>query len=234
MGAEVIDMMNTPETAGDSMDILILDASIPLTDPRVENVLKKKKATTLPVVRIAQVTSDHCAVVEKVQSVNVLSRPIRKLELITILTDALYPKAETEPVRQKPPQQVEEAKKENRANILVVEDTSLNQVLICTLLEKQNYTYDLVENGIEAVNACAKKKYTLILMDCQMPEMDGFEATKKIRDTINPNRETPIIAMTAHAMVGDREKCIASGMDDYISKPIDVTNLYLKLKMYSE
>jgi len=88
------------------------------------------------------------------------------------------------------------------------------------MLRKLGYSVELAINGKQAVEICNTKKYDLILMDCQMPVMDGYEATDQIRKASVFNKNTTVIAMTAHAMEGDREKCIEAGMDDYISKPI--------------
>jgi len=105
--------------------------------------------------------------------------------------------------------------------ILVAEDTPFNQKFISRLLDKWDYTADIVSNGHKAVAAVTEASYDIILMDVQMPEMDGFEATAKIRELeAQKGVHTPIIAMTAHAMKGDRERCLEAGMDDYVPKPI--------------
>ena len=108
----------------------------------------------------------------------------------------------------------------------------INSKVARAILQKLGYRVDSVQNGIEALRALEKIEYDLILMDVQMPEMDGFQATKKIRDRERDRQEEsrgskgiPIIAMTAHAMDGDRERCLAAGMDDYVSKPINRLDL---------
>ncbi len=111
--------------------------------------------------------------------------------------------------------------------ILLVEDNITNQLVAQTLLKKYGYHITLAQNGLEAVNCVKQRSFSLILMDCQMPEMDGYEATHIIRslELHTQKTRTPIVALTANAMKGDKNKCIAAGMDDYLSKPIKHADL---------
>jgi two-component system, sensor histidine kinase and response regulator len=106
--------------------------------------------------------------------------------------------------------------------ILLVDDNVINQKIALKIVSKMGYRADVAQNGQEAIEVLNEVDYNLVFMDCQMPILDGYEATRIIRNetfkTINP--KVPIVAMTAHAMKGAKEQCIAAGMDDYISKPI--------------
>jgi CheY-like chemotaxis protein len=109
--------------------------------------------------------------------------------------------------------------------ILLAEDNVVNQKLALRLLSQMGYRADLAANGIEAIESVGRQEYDVILMDVQMPELDGLEATRRIVGKWEPAQRPRIVAMTANAMQGDREECLAAGMDDYLTKPIRVDEL---------
>ncbi len=155
-----------------------------------------------------------------------LTKPVRQAQLYDCLTAVMAPAAEREDratlheIVLPPPRPAVRGPR-----LLVAEDNTVNQRVAVHLLEKIGYQADVVANGLEAIEALTRIPYPLVLMDCQMPELDGYAATAKIRESEGARRRTPIIAMTAGAMTGDRELCLAAGMDDYISKPVRVEEL---------
>ncbi len=113
-------------------------------------------------------------------------------------------------------------------SILLVEDNILNQRITTFSLKKFNHEVDIANNGLEAVNKYRDKEYDVILMDIMMPVMDGLEATfhiRKYEKEVDPKRHTPVIAITANTLDNDRDKCIATGMDEYMAKPFDMNRL---------
>ena len=109
--------------------------------------------------------------------------------------------------------------------LLVAEDNPVNQRVAAAMLRRLGYEVDVVDNGAKAVEAMSTRGYDAVLMDCEMPILDGFEATRRVRAAEGDGRRVPIIAMTAHVLRGDRERCIGAGMDDFIAKPIDLVRL---------
>jgi CheY-like chemotaxis protein len=128
---------------------------------------------------------------------------------------------------------VAEVKSKKSEKILLAEDNAINQQVALRMLEKLGYSADVCVNGLEVLNAVKKIQYDLILMDCQMPEMDGYRVTTEIRKLEKKTKtHALIIAMTAHVLKGDREKCLEAGMDDYIPKPIDMKLLSARLEFW--
>ncbi len=117
--------------------------------------------------------------------------------------------------------------------VLVAEDNPMNQKVVRLILEKLQCEVDIAVGGAEAIQAAAKKTYDIIFLDCQMPGVDGYEAVRRIREAEAGKQGTPVVALTAHAMASDREKCLAAGMDDYLSKPISLEEMGRTLEKWS-
>jgi two-component system sensor histidine kinase/response regulator len=124
---------------------------------------------------------------------------------------------------------------DERPLVLVAEDNEVNQLLAVRMLERRGYRVGLAANGREAVDAVAHGNYVLVFMDCQMPELDGYAATREIRasEEQQDGVHTPIVAMTANSLSGDKERCLAAGMDDYLSKPLDARAFDASLKRWA-
>ena len=179
--------------------------------------------------RIAADISPDIAVVESVM------KPVRRSALYQAIVTALQPVAPgavTSGVRMRSTeaQKAEAVTPARAVQILVAEDNLVNQRVVLGLLAKLGHRADAVRNGLEAVKAVETGSYDLVIMDCQMPELDGFEATRRIRHLPGPRARVPIVALTANAMQGDRERCLEVGMNDYVTKPVDVGRLAAALQ----
>ena len=118
------------------------------------------------------------------------------------------------------------------ARILVAEDNPVNQLVATRMLQKLGVAVTVAANGREALNHALSADFDLILMDCQMPEMDGLEATRQLRASGGPRSEIPVVALTANAMAGDRERCLNAGMTDFLAKPVDREKLARAIELY--
>jgi two-component system, sensor histidine kinase and response regulator len=154
-----------------------------------------------------------------------LIKPVKHSDLLDAILNAFVPRAALERSRERRPRRRTTAR-QRKFRILVAEDNPTNQKLVLLLLEGRGHRVTVVNDGRQAVSKATERVYDLILMDVQMPEMGGFEATAAIRrHERDVGGHTPIVAMTAHAMAGDRERCLAAGMDAYVSKPLRAEEL---------
>jgi CheY-like chemotaxis protein len=130
---------------------------------------------------------------------------------------------------------IEDCAGENVLKLLIVEDDEVSKIVIENLASRKGWEVILAENGKEAIDAYREQGFNVVLMDVQMPIFDGYKATRVIRPLENQKGiHTPIIAMTAYALAGDREKCLESGMDDYLSKPIDADKFYATVEKWTK
>ena len=222
-GPEALRRLRAAATAGRPYELALLDMQMPGMDGLDLARVVKADPTIAPT-RLVLLTSigsrgrDLSA--REIGIAASLTKPIRQAQLYDVLTLVLGagPAPAAREVQARPASPPPAAVR--RPRILVAEDNPVNQKVAVHLLEKLGYQADVVSNGREAVEALGRIEYPLVLMDCQMPELDGFEATAEIRRRETGDRHTVIVAMTAAAMQGDREQCLAAGMDDYLAKPV--------------
>jgi CheY-like chemotaxis protein len=165
-------------------------------------------------------TGEHRARAREVGITAYLTKPVRRARLVDTVADEAHELAPATPVRvvvQAPPAA---AAPSSGVRVLIAEDNEVNQLVIETMLSKRGLVVDIAADGAEALAKLAHNTYAAVFMDCQMPNLDGYEATARIRAQERAGERLPVIAMTAHAMAGDRERCLEAGMDDYMSKPL--------------
>jgi CheY-like chemotaxis protein len=212
--------------ADEPYDLILLDFMMPEIDgfQFVERIREDERLSDVPIIIASSANeAGHAERGRELGIFRYLTKPVIHSELLSTLQRVWSVEAlptEDMPLRS-------ESKTESQQKILLAEDGLVNQKVAVGLLEKQGHLVDVADNGKAAVDAWERESYALILMDVQMPEMDGFEATAVIREKEKQTgQHIPIIAMTANAMLGDREKCLEAGMDDYVSKPVRPQELY--------
>ncbi|WP_162798259.1 GAF domain-containing protein [Sulfitobacter sp. SK011] len=211
--------------SGEAFDLAILDMHMPEMDGVALAQAIRKLKPDLPMILFSSLGLRDIETDEGLFAAY-LAKPLRQSQLFDTLVTLFAPTTpatRTVKTTDKPKTDPDMAKR-HPLRILLAEDNLVNQKLATRLLEQMGYRTDLASNGIEALESVARQTYDVVLMDVQMPEMDGLEASRRInRD--HPDNRPRIIAMTANAMQGDREMCLAAGMDDYIAKPIRVDRL---------
>ncbi len=217
----VLALLRDAVAAGQPYAIAVLDMCMPEMDG-VELAGLISADRTLSGTRLIMLTSTTQVDEEQMKRAGIrewLTKPVRSSEFYDRLMRVMAHTG-TLPEQRHPehPLIVEAA----RGRVLVVEDNALNQLVAEGVVSKLGYEVDIVANGVEALDAISTIKYSAVLMDCHMPIMDGFTATEELRRREHDSDRLPIIGMTAGAMAEDREKCLAAGMDDYVSKPVNV------------
>jgi two-component system, sensor histidine kinase and response regulator len=232
-GPSALDMMGAAWRGGQAFDIALVDMQMPDMDGiQVALVAKADPAVaSVPLIMLTSLGANG----EKQRALQAgfasyLTKPVRQSQLFDAVASAMSTLAEERAADERARVRARQATAAaldpgQRPLVLVAEDNVVNQKVAQRLLEKLGYRCDVVANGAEAVEALRRIEYAAVIMDCQMPEMDGYEATARIRDMDGSRRHTPIVAMTANAMTGDREKTLAAGMDDYVTKPVKVEAL---------
>jgi CheY-like chemotaxis protein len=240
-GQLALEMLRAAAMQDTPYDLALLDMQMPGMDGlELARTIKADPAlAALPLVMLTSITQrGHEELVQRAGIAAYLTKPVRQSQLhdCLILVKGTSMAASDVSSRLTHPlidrYRLAQVKAQNQLRILVAEDNLINQKVAVRLLEKLGYKADVVANGNEVVEAVTRTPYAAVLMDCQMPHMDGFEATMAIRQREGSARHTPIIAMTANAMQGDRERVLAAGMDDYISKPVKVDDLATILRRW--
>ncbi|HEX5804366.1 MAG TPA: response regulator, partial [Azospira sp.] len=210
--------------AAEPFDLAILDMHMPGLDGAELAHAIRAAGHTLPLVLFSSLGRRE---VPGGLFAAVLAKPLRQSQLFDTLVGLLAHEAAPQPAAAPPKSKIDSRMAERHPlRILLAEDNVVNQKLALRLLSQMGYRADVASNGIEAVESVARQRYDVVLMDVQMPEMDGLEATRRIIANGQPGAIRPrIVAMTANAMAGDRDECLAAGMDDYVTKPIRVEAL---------
>ncbi len=230
-GAQAIEMLIQAAENGSPYDMAIIDYLMPLMNGEALGQAIKEH-DLLRKMRLILLTSrgirGDAARARDVGFDAYLTKPIKQSQMYNAIISVFGKKKVAKPEPEKVPIITRHTLTEEQRQgprILLVEDNPVNQKVALIHLRKLGYTADVSPNGREAVAAVNQRDYDLVLMDIQMPEMDGYEATQVIREGENNGQRLPIIAMTANAMKGDREKCLDAGMDDYLSKPVNPEHL---------
>jgi signal transduction histidine kinase/DNA-binding response OmpR family regulator len=237
---EALEMLRHAAERGDPFPLVLTDCHMPEMDGFDLAALIKNSSHLAEAVVMMLTSGEQGGDIKRCRELGIsfyLTKPVRRSDLRSAIVRSLAARAAVPeaaaPAWEAGLPEAKGAKDRAKTKILLVEDNIVNQRVAVRILEKHGYRVTVVSNGLEALKALAAGHFDLVFMDVQMPEMGGFEATEKIRrDEQLGGARIPIIAMTAHAMTGDRERCLAAGMDDYISKPLRASALIELVEKY--
>lgn len=226
-GAAALELLVT----GQTFDLAILDRQMPEMDglALAARLRQHRNGARLPLVMLSSLTN-NAADAKELNFAAMLTKPVKQSHLHKILMDILRQEMPVAQQAQAAPGFDAKMAQQLPLRILLAEDNAVNQKVALLMLTRLGYRADVAANGVEVLEALQRQTYDVVLMDIQMPEMDGLEATQHIMEQLAPEQRPYIIAMTAHALTGDDEKYLAAGMDDYISKPVRPEKLINALK----
>jgi two-component system, sensor histidine kinase and response regulator len=224
-GSEALKILSGADQSADRFALILTDARMPSMDG-FDLVRRIRETPTLKAATVLMLTSVHTtedvARAHELGISSYLVKPVRRSALLSAITESLL----GSPAVQEAVTPLADATRGKSLKVLVAEDNPVNRKLAASILQRAGHDAILVTNGKEAVDAVTRERFDVVLMDVQMPVMGGFEATRLIRELeASSGRRTPIIAVTAHAMKGDREDCFAAGMDGFAPKPIQSAKL---------
>lgn len=230
-GQEALDILSTHQAQGKYFDLILTDWMMPKMDggQLIEKIRRQNSFDTIPIVVLS--STGMSGSIDKTQNALSLQKPIRQSELHNLLAGIAANDAESREglISKKLGEKTRELSLDKlRGKVLLAEDNPVNQEVAMAMLQRMGLNARVAVNGEEAIRKLEAEPFDLVLMDCQMPIMDGFEATEKIRDREKSQglKAIPIIALTANAILGDREICLEKGMNDYLSKPFTAQQLY--------
>jgi two-component system, sensor histidine kinase and response regulator len=236
---EALEQLCAGREAGEPYDLILTDMHMPKMDgfALVERIRERPELSTATIMKLT--SAGHRGDAARCQELGVsayLLKPIRQSELREAVARVLGSRERRGTIPLITRFSLHDASAPSASlRILLAEDNPVNQLLTTQLLEKRGHTVMLASNGREALEAFERKSFDLVLMDVQMPQMDGLEATAAIRNLEKPGgNHLAIVALTAHAMKGDREKYLAAGMDGYLSKPVRTQELDEMLEKYGK
>ncbi len=244
-GIEALDLLNRAATNTEKFDVALIDIKMPFMSGTelAKKMLNDPRFASIKIVMLT--SSNDLEEINRVHALGIeycLTKPIHMSDLYDCITTLLNEKTEKLQVKQRVNISENQhpvatrTKITHAARILIAEDNMVNQEIALAMLEDTGYQVTIVENGRQVLDIWQKEKFDAILMDCQMPEMDGFEATRLLRQQESQTKQPriPIIALTANAISGDRELCINAGMDDYITKPFAQVSLLNMLGKWTQ
>ncbi len=222
-----LDTLHAVAGEGTAYDLVIIDVHLPHTDCRVfAESLRCRMGMNVPVLLL---TTEHHHLPSEFDVLTCLTKPVRRNSFLRACMDAMS-HCEQKQHKSLLPSPGSAELDVAAGHVLVVDDNRTNRKVAAAILERAGLRVDVATNGREALAACRSHQYDVVLMDCQMPELDGLAATRMIRKSEPPGKYVPIIALTANVMNDERERCLAAGMDDYLAKPVRAEVLLAKVK----